>query len=70
SEGTRGKESAAAAKEFREALSKKLDIIDVPYDPHLDRGTVVDMELLADKTRRAYENLAALITHKLSKLDS
>jgi len=28
------------------------------------------MELLADKTRRAYENLAALITHKLSKLDS
>ena len=70
SESTRGKESAAAAKEFREVLSKKLDIIEVPYDPHLDRGTVVDMELLADKTRRAYENLAALVTHKLSKLDN
>lgn len=69
-EGSRGKESAAAAKEFRETLSRKLDVIDVPYDPHLDRGTIVDMELLADKTRRAYENLAALITHKLSQLES
>lgn len=68
-EDTRGKESGVAVKELRAALGDTaMDIIDIPYDPHLDRGTVIDVELLRDGTRRAYEQLAALVSHKLSNL--
>lgn len=67
-EGSRLKESAQSAKEIRETFSRKLDVIDIPYDPHLDRGTMIDLELLNDKTRRAYENLAALVMVRLGSL--
>nr|WP_087038175.1 hypothetical protein [Thermococcus litoralis] len=67
-EGSRLKESQQSVKEIRETFSRKLDVIDIPYDPHLDRGTVIDLELLNDKTRRAYENLAALVMVRLSSL--
>lgn len=67
-ESSRLKESAQSAKEIRETFSKKLDVIDIPYDPHLDRGTEIDLELLNDKTLRAYENLAALVMVRLRGL--
>lgn len=67
-EGSRLKESQQSVKEIRETFSRKLDVIDIPYDPHLDRGTVIDLELLNDKTRRAYENLAALVMVRLGGL--
>lgn len=69
-EGSRLKESAQSVKEIRETFSRKLDVIDIPYDPHLDRGTVIDLELLNDKTRRAYENLAALVMVRLNSLST
>lgn len=69
-EGSRLKESAQSAKEIRETFSRKLDVIDIPYDPHLDRGTMIDLELLNDKTRRAYENLAALVMVRLNSLST
>lgn len=69
-EGSRLKESTQSVKEIRETFSRKLDVIDIPYDPHLDRGTVIDLELLNDKTRRAYENLAALVMVRLNSLST
>lgn len=69
SEDSRGKESGGVVKELNAALdSAGMDIITIPYDPHLDRGTVIDVELLRDKTRHAYEQLAALVAHKLLTL--
>lgn len=68
-EGSKLKESAKTAQEIRETFAKKLDVIDIPYDPHLDRGTEIDLELLHDKTRRAYENLAALVMVRLRGLN-
>ena len=68
-EGSKLKESAKTAQEIRDTFAKKLDVIDIPYDPHLDRGSEIDLELLHDKTRRAYENLAALVMVRLRVLN-
>lgn len=67
--GSRGKESAKTSKDYRKALEEHfVDVVDIPYDSQLDRGSAIDLELLADGTRRAYEQLAAVVATRLNQL--
>jgi MinD-like ATPase involved in chromosome partitioning or flagellar assembly len=45
---------------------QQLKIHHIPFDPHLDEGLLIDVDKLKKKTRRAFENLAAMLADDFS----
>jgi MinD-like ATPase involved in chromosome partitioning or flagellar assembly len=45
---------------------QQLKIHHIPFDPHLDEGLLIDLDKLKKKTRRAFEDLAAMLADDFS----
>lgn len=64
------RESPQKQQELREALSDCVRVVvDVPYDGHLDDGSIIDWRLVAEPTRRAFERAAAAVADGLTLND-
>lgn len=62
--------SAAEQGELRANLASAVRVmIDIPYDPALDTGSIIDWQLVGDPTRRAFERASAQIAEGLLAVD-
>lgn len=61
----RNQESITRQKELQQQLEEAIGVegkfLRIPYDPQLDTGSIIDWQLVSDKTRRAYERICAEI---------
>lgn len=48
-----------------EAVGDRGHILDIPFDPALDTGAIIDWQLVSDETRRAFERVCARIADGL-----
>lgn len=48
-----------------EAIGDRGHVLDIPFDPALDTGAIIDWQLVSDGTRRAFERVCACIADGL-----
>ncbi|WP_262495274.1 MinD/ParA family ATP-binding protein [Paeniglutamicibacter gangotriensis] len=48
-----------------EAVGDRGHLLDIPFDPALDTGAIIDWQLVSDETRRAFERICARIADGL-----
>ena len=64
------KVSSAEKGELRANLASAVRVmIDIPYDPALDTGSIIDWQLVGDPARRAFERASAQIAEGLLAVD-
>ncbi len=70
-QGGGAKVSTAEQADLREKLGSAVrTIIDIPYDPALDTGSIIDWQLVGDPARRAFERATAEISAGLLEVDN
>ncbi|MFF5794595.1 MinD/ParA family protein [Paeniglutamicibacter sp. NPDC012692] len=59
------KERGRLRELIAEAIGDRGHIVDIPFDPALDTGAIIDWQLVSDETRRAFERVCARIAEGL-----